>query len=84
MRRSAMRSAATDGGTPSSAATRSTWRVVSKIFSARARARAEKIFDTTRHVLRAAADEGVPPSVAADRIAERRMAEVGRLRTIYL
>ncbi len=50
----------------------------------RARARAEKIFDTTRHVLRVAADEGVPPSVAADRIAERRMAEVGRLRAIHL
>ena len=50
----------------------------------RARARAEKIFDTTRQVLRLAAEEGVPPSVAADRIAERRMAEVGRLATIRL
>jgi Glutamate dehydrogenase/leucine dehydrogenase len=50
----------------------------------RARARAEKIFDTTRQVLRLAAEEGVPPSVAADRIAERRMAEVGRLTTIRL
>jgi valine dehydrogenase (NAD+) len=50
----------------------------------RAQARAEKIFDTTRHVLRLAADEGVPPSVAADRLAERRMAEVGRLATIRL
>jgi valine dehydrogenase (NAD+) len=48
----------------------------------RARTRAEKIFDTTRSVLRRAADEGVPPSVAADRLAERRMAEVGRLATI--
>jgi len=50
----------------------------------RARARAEKIFDTTREILRRAADEGVPPSVAADRMAERRMAEIGRLRTIRL
>jgi valine dehydrogenase (NAD+) len=50
----------------------------------RAQARAEKIFDTTRHVLRLAADEGVPPSVAADRLAERRMADVGRLTTIRL
>jgi valine dehydrogenase (NAD+) len=50
----------------------------------RAQARAEKIFDTTRHVLRHAADEGVPPSVAADRLAERRMADVGRLTTIRL
>jgi valine dehydrogenase (NAD+) len=40
----------------------------------RARARAEKIFDTTQNVLRLAADEGVPPSVAADRLAEARMA----------
>jgi valine dehydrogenase (NAD+) len=51
---------------------------------ARARSRAEKIFDTTRQILRLAADEGVPPSVAADRLAERRMAEVGRLATIRL
>ena len=28
--------------------------------------------------------EGVPPAVAADRVAERRMAEVGRLRTVLL
>lgn len=50
----------------------------------RARARAEKIFGTTRTILELAAAEGVPPSVAADRLAERRMAEVGRLRMIYL
>jgi valine dehydrogenase (NAD+) len=50
----------------------------------RAKARAEKIFDTTRQILELAAAEGVPPSVAADRMAERRMAEVGRLRTIHL
>jgi valine dehydrogenase (NAD+) len=48
----------------------------------RARQRATKIYDTTRRVLALADDEGVPPAVAADRLAERRMAEIGRLRTI--
>ena len=46
----------------------------------RAKLRATKIFDTTRQILRLADAEGVPPAVAADRMAERRMAEVGRLR----
>ncbi|MEV0155358.1 Glu/Leu/Phe/Val dehydrogenase dimerization domain-containing protein [Micromonospora sp. NPDC050686] len=50
----------------------------------RAKLRATKIFDTTREILRLADDEGVPPAVAADRLAERRMAEIGRLRTIRL
>ena len=50
----------------------------------RAKLRATRIFDTTRDILRLADSEGVPPAVAADRLAERRMAEVGRLRTIYL
>ena len=50
----------------------------------RAKARATKIFDTTRQILRLADAEGVPPAVAADRLAERRMAEIGRLRTIHL
>ena len=50
----------------------------------RAKLRATKIFDTTRSILRLADDEGVPPAVAADRLAERRMAEIGRLRTIHL
>jgi valine dehydrogenase (NAD+) len=31
-----------------------------------------------------AQSEGVPPAVAADRLAERRMTEVGRLRNIWL
>jgi valine dehydrogenase (NAD+) len=48
----------------------------------RAKMRATKIFDTTKQLLELAAAEGVPPSVAADRMAERRIAEVGRLRTI--
>jgi valine dehydrogenase (NAD+) len=50
----------------------------------RAKAKAAKIFDTTLAVYRIAADEGVPPAVAADRLAERRMAEVSRLRTLWL
>ena len=50
----------------------------------RAKAHAAKIFDTTKQVFAIAADEGVPPAVAADRFAERRMAEVGRLRGVYL
>jgi valine dehydrogenase (NAD+) len=50
----------------------------------RAQARAEKIFDTTREIFSVADAEGVPPAVAADRLAERRMSEVGRLRGIWL
>jgi valine dehydrogenase (NAD+) len=50
----------------------------------RAKARAEQIFATTRQILAAADTDGVPPAVAADRLAERRIAEVGRLRGIYL
>jgi valine dehydrogenase (NAD+) len=50
----------------------------------RAKQRAERIFDTTKRVFALAAEDGVPPAVAADRLAERRMAEVGRLRGIWL
>ena len=50
----------------------------------RARARAEQIFGTTRQIFALADEEGVPPAVAADRLAERRMSEVGRLRGIWL
>jgi len=50
----------------------------------RARAATEQIFVTTGKVLAIADADGVPPSVAADRLAERRMAEVGRLRGIWL
>lgn len=50
----------------------------------RASARAEQIFTTTRQILVAADEDGVPPAVAADRLAEHRIAEVGRLRGIYL
>jgi valine dehydrogenase (NAD+) len=50
----------------------------------RAKLRATRIYETTGQILRLAEAEGVPPAVAADRLAERRMAEVGRLRTIHL
>ncbi|BCL15063.1 Glu/Leu/Phe/Val family dehydrogenase [Micromonospora sagamiensis] len=50
----------------------------------RAKLRATRIYDTTREILQLADAEGVPPAVAADRLAERRMADVGRLRTILL
>ena len=50
----------------------------------RAKARAAGIFTTTKKIFALADEEGVPPAVAADRLAERRMAEVGRLRGIWL
>ena len=50
----------------------------------RAKHRASGIFDTTRRVFELAATDGVPPAVAADLLAERRMREVGRLRGMWL
>ena len=50
----------------------------------RARQRASGIFDTTRRVFELAAADGVSPALAADRLAERRMRDVGRLRGIWL
>ncbi|MDP9436957.1 MAG: valine dehydrogenase [Actinomycetota bacterium] len=50
----------------------------------RAQAKAARIFDTTLEVFRSAEADGVPPAVAADRRAERRMADVGRLRSVLL
>jgi valine dehydrogenase (NAD+) len=50
----------------------------------RARAATEQIFTTTAKILLLAESDGVPPSVAADRLAERRMSDVGRLRGIWL
>ncbi len=49
----------------------------------RAQSRAAQIFDTTKKILTMADEEGIP-AVAADRLAERRMSEVGRLRGIWL
>jgi valine dehydrogenase (NAD+) len=50
----------------------------------RAKARAERIYDTTKRVLELAADKGLPTALAADRLAEKRMAEVSRLRRVWL
>ncbi|HEV7875276.1 MAG TPA: Glu/Leu/Phe/Val dehydrogenase dimerization domain-containing protein [Nocardioides sp.] len=50
----------------------------------RAEQRAAGIFDTTRRVFELAASDGVPPAIAADRLAERRMRDVGRLRGIWV
>ena len=50
----------------------------------RAKQRATGIFETTRSVFALAAADGVPPAVAADRLAEQRMRTVGRLRSIWL
>jgi valine dehydrogenase (NAD+) len=50
----------------------------------RAQQRATGIFDTTLRVLELAASEGVPSAIAADRLAEQRMREVGRLRGMWL
>ena len=51
---------------------------------ARAQAKTSGIFDVALRVFRAADDEGVSPAVAADRLAEERMAGVGRLAAIRL
>ena len=50
----------------------------------RAQQRAAGIFETTRSVFETARVDDVPPAIAADRLAERRMREVGRLRGLYL
>ncbi|EON22804.1 valine dehydrogenase (NAD) [Nocardioides sp. CF8] len=50
----------------------------------RAQQRASGIFDTTRAVFELARADGVPPAIAADRLAERRMRDVGRLRGVWL
>jgi valine dehydrogenase (NAD+) len=50
----------------------------------RARARARQIFDTTRLVLALADEEGMPPGQAADKYADQRMRDVGRLRSFWL
>ncbi|PRX46915.1 valine dehydrogenase (NAD+) [Prauserella shujinwangii] len=50
----------------------------------RARARAEKIFTTCGEILASAADTHTTPARAADLLAERRMADVGRLRGLWL
>lgn len=48
----------------------------------RAKRKTSGIFDTTKAVFELAKAEGVPPVTAADRLAERRISEISRLRTI--
>lgn len=50
----------------------------------RAHQRASGIYATTRAVFDLARSESVAPALAADRLAERRMREVGRLRGLWL
>ncbi|MGH3888600.1 MAG: Leu/Phe/Val dehydrogenase [Pseudonocardiaceae bacterium] len=50
----------------------------------RAKARVARIFDTTREIFELAEQDGVPPAVAADHLAERRIVDVGRLRKILV
>lgn len=50
----------------------------------RAQQRASGIFDTTLSVFERATSDGVPPAIAADRLAEQRMREVSRLRGVWL
>jgi valine dehydrogenase (NAD+) len=50
----------------------------------RAKLRAAEIFETTKRILAIADNENVAPSVVADRLAERRMSEIGRLKGIWL
>ena len=50
----------------------------------RAQQRATGIYDTTYAVFELARHDDVPPAIAADRLAERRMREIGRLRGMWL
>jgi valine dehydrogenase (NAD+) len=50
----------------------------------RAEQRASGIFETTQAVFALARADAVTPAEAADRLAERRMRDVGRLRGVYL
>ena len=50
----------------------------------RAKAKAAKIYDTTLAVLEMAATDGVTPTEAADRLAERRMSSVSGLARIWV
>ncbi|HWF80759.1 MAG TPA: Glu/Leu/Phe/Val dehydrogenase [Streptosporangiaceae bacterium] len=50
----------------------------------RARLRTMGIFETTRQILAVADKDGVAPTVTADRLAESRMSDIGRLKDIWL
>jgi valine dehydrogenase (NAD+) len=50
----------------------------------RAQQRAGQIYETTKAVFELARTDSVTPAEAADRLAERRMRDVGRLRGVWL
>ena len=50
----------------------------------RAKNKATKIFDTTLEIFTRATADGIPPAVAADRLAEKRMREISALRSVLL
>jgi valine dehydrogenase (NAD+) len=50
----------------------------------RAQQRASGIFETTQEIFALAEADSITPAEAADRLAERRMRDVGRLRGLYL
>ncbi|HET7013053.1 MAG TPA: valine dehydrogenase, partial [Streptosporangiaceae bacterium] len=50
----------------------------------RAKLRTEQIFHTTKRILDIAKQENLPTAVAADRLAERRMSDIGRLKSVWL
>ncbi|HEY1913999.1 MAG TPA: Glu/Leu/Phe/Val dehydrogenase family protein [Streptosporangiaceae bacterium] len=50
----------------------------------RAKLRTEQIFHTTKRILEMAAQESITPAAAADRLAEHRMSEIGRLKGVWL
>lgn len=50
----------------------------------RAKRKAGRVYDTAKRVFELASQEGVPPVTAADRLAQRRMAEIPRLRSILV
>jgi valine dehydrogenase (NAD+) len=50
----------------------------------RAKLRTMRIFETTGQILAAVEKDGIAPGVAADRLAELRMSEIGRLKGIWL
>lgn len=50
----------------------------------RAKLRTEQIFATTKQIFAIADKDSIAPGVAADRLAERRMSEIGRLQGIWL
>ena len=49
----------------------------------RAREMTERVYETTERVISVSREEDIPPHVAADRMAERRLEEVRRLKTMY-